>query len=173
VLQSFVRFHHRRAALGGRGSRIAAGRPGTLANRPREFAREILRGILAVGNFRFYRRVHIFPGLSINLSKSGPSVTVGIRGAHLTLGHQGVTRTVGLPGTGIYYTSHSGYHSGIHSAHTESPADPSTRTIAEPVIGLVVIAIIVAVALAIGIAIAPQSEFTDERSCERPRLAGC
>jgi hypothetical protein len=106
-----------------------------------------------VGNFRFYRRLHIFPGLSINLSKSGPSITVGMRGAHVTLGNKGVTRTVGLPGTGIYYTSHSGYHSGIHSAHTESPPGPSTQRIANGVIGLVMIAAIIAVALAIGIAI--------------------
>ena len=51
-----------------------------------------------MGNFRFYRRVNIFPGLSINLSKSGPSLTVGMRGAHVTLGNRGVTRTVELPG---------------------------------------------------------------------------
>jgi hypothetical protein len=62
-----------------------------------------------MGNFRFYRRLHIFPGLSVNLSKSGPSLTVGVRGAHLTMGPSGVRRTVGIPGTGIYYTSHSGY----------------------------------------------------------------
>src|ERR1700675_1853242 len=89
-----------------------------------------------MGSFRFYRRVHIFPGPSINLSKSGPSLTVGMRGAHVTLGQRGVTRTVGLPGTGIYYTSRSGYHSGVHSAHTESPTDQSTRTVADGVIGL-------------------------------------
>jgi hypothetical protein len=62
-----------------------------------------------MGNFRFYHRLHIFPGLSVNLSKSGPSLTVGMRGAHVTLGHRGVTRTVGIPGTGIYYTSRSGH----------------------------------------------------------------
>src|SRR5208337_642492 len=36
-----------------------------------------------MGNFRFYRRVSIFPGLSVNVSKSGPSLTVGMRGAHV------------------------------------------------------------------------------------------
>jgi hypothetical protein len=46
-----------------------------------------------------------------------------------------------------------GYHSGIHSAHTESSADRSTRTVADRVIGFVVIAGIVVVALAIGMAI--------------------
>ena len=78
-----------------------------------------------MGNFRFYRRVSIFPGLSVNVSKSGPSLTVGMRGAHVTFGSKGIRRTVGIPGTGIYYTSHSGYHSGAHSAHVEEPiSDP-------------------------------------------------
>ena len=106
-----------------------------------------------MGSFRFYRRVHIFPGLSLNLSKSGPSVTVGMRGAHVTLGHSGVTRTVGLPGTGIYYTSRSGYHSGIHSGHTEGPMGQSAQTVAGGIIGLAMLGIVVVVVLAIGIAI--------------------
>lgn len=65
---------------------------------------------------RFYRRVHLFPGLTVNVSRSGPSLSVGVRGAHVTFGKRGIRRTVGLPGTGIYYTSSTGYHSGIHSA---------------------------------------------------------
>ena len=52
---------------------------------------------------RFYRRVHLCPGLSVNLSRSGPSLTMGVRGAHVTLGRGRVTKTVGLPGTGIFY----------------------------------------------------------------------
>jgi hypothetical protein len=31
--------------------------------------------------FRFYRRLKIAPGLSVNLSRSGPSLSVGVRGA--------------------------------------------------------------------------------------------
>jgi hypothetical protein len=54
---------------------------------------------------RFFRRVRIAPGVTINLSKSGPSVSVGPRGAKVTLGHGRVRRTVGLPGTGLFYTS--------------------------------------------------------------------
>jgi hypothetical protein len=106
-----------------------------------------------MGNFRFYRRLHIFPGLSVNLSKSGPSLTVGMRGAHVTFGHRGVTRTVGIPGTGIYYTSHSGHHTGYHSAHTETPVDPAAQNTAERVAGILVVGIIALLALAIGVAI--------------------
>jgi hypothetical protein len=75
-----------------------------------------------MGNFRFYRRVHVFPGLSLNLSKSGPSFTMGMRGAHVTVGSRGVRRTVGIPGTGAYWTDSSGRHSGVHSAHVEEPS---------------------------------------------------
>src|SRR6202158_5707997 len=81
-----------------------------------------------MGNFRFYRRMRIFPGLSVNLSKSGPSLTVGMRGAHVTMGPRGVRRTVGIPGTGIYYTSQSGYHTGVHSAHVDPPGAPDSQS---------------------------------------------
>jgi hypothetical protein len=50
---------------------------------------------------RFYRRVRILPGVRVNISRSGPSLTVGVRGAHVTVGKRGVTRTIGLPGTGV------------------------------------------------------------------------
>jgi hypothetical protein len=77
--------------------------------------------------FRFYRRVHLAPGIGINLSRSGPSLTLGVRGAHVTLGSRGVTKTVGLPGTGLYYTSRHGYHTGYHSARSDVPLDSDTQ----------------------------------------------
>jgi hypothetical protein len=106
-----------------------------------------------MGNFRFYRRLHIFPGLSLNLCKSGPSVTVGMRGAHLTLGRSGVTRTVGIPGTGLYYTSRSGHHTGLHSAHSDTPIDSRTQARAESVGILGMRAITLAIVLGIGMLI--------------------
>lgn len=96
-----------------------------------------------MGNFRFYRRMSIFPGLSINLSKSGPSVTVGMRGAHVTVGSKGIRKTVGIPGTGIYYTSHSGYHSGAHSAHVDQPISDSQQTAAHGIAQVIALMIII------------------------------
>jgi hypothetical protein len=55
--------------------------------------------------FRFRRTVQLFPGLRLNLSKSGVSASVGTRGAWLTFGRNGPRATVGLPGTGISYTA--------------------------------------------------------------------
>jgi Protein of unknown function (DUF4236) len=63
---------------------------------------------------RFYRRVKVIPGVSVNFSRSGPSLSLGIRGAHVTFGHGRVTRTVGIPGTGIFYTHTDGRHTGAH-----------------------------------------------------------
>jgi Protein of unknown function (DUF4236) len=110
-----------------------------------------------MGNFRFYRRMRIFPGLSVNLSKSGPSLTVGVRGAHLTMGPRGVRRTVGIPGTGIYYTSQNGYHSGAHSAHVETPISPGQQQRAHNVGGFLALVAIVGIALVIRIAIGSAS----------------
>src|SRR5690242_16241428 len=85
------------------------------------------KGGAIMGSLRFYRRGPLFSGVSVNLLKSGPSRTVGVRGAHMTMGRKGITRTVGIPGTGIYYTSRNGYHSGYHSAHQEQPATPEEQ----------------------------------------------
>lgn len=57
---------------------------------------------------RYFRRVKLLPGFTMNLSKSGPSLSLGVRGAHVTVGRRGVRRTVGIPGTGLFYTSRSG-----------------------------------------------------------------
>ncbi|NNM88532.1 MAG: DUF4236 domain-containing protein [Phycisphaerae bacterium] len=65
---------------------------------------------------RVFRRVRIAPGFTMNISKHGPSFSAGVRGAHITIGSTGIRRTVGIPGTGVFYTSHTGYHSGVHSA---------------------------------------------------------
>ena len=103
---------------------------------------------------RFYKRVHLFPGVAVNVSRSGPSLTVGVRGAHVTVGRTGVTRTVGLPGTGIYYTSHRGYHSGFHSAHSETALPPEQQASAdrkaEGMIAILAIVMVALIAMLIG-----------------------
>lgn len=54
--------------------------------------------------FRFRRSFRVFPGLKINVSKSGVSESIGRRGAWFTIGPRGTRTTVGLPGTGLNYT---------------------------------------------------------------------
>ena len=55
--------------------------------------------------FRFRRRLRVLPGVSLNLSKSGVSASIGGRGATLNLNERGVQSTVGLPGSGLSYRS--------------------------------------------------------------------
>ena len=53
--------------------------------------------------FRFHKRIRIFKGLTLNLSKSGTSWTVGGPGASVNVRGDKVTGTVGAPGTGLSY----------------------------------------------------------------------
>src|SRR5215510_7865363 len=55
--------------------------------------------------FRFFKRLSILPGVTLNLSKSGGSVSVGPRGARFTVGPQGSRITLGIPGSGLFYTT--------------------------------------------------------------------
>jgi hypothetical protein len=50
---------------------------------------------------RFRKSVKIFPGVRLNFSKSGISITIGPRGASVSIGKRGVYANVGIPGTGI------------------------------------------------------------------------
>jgi len=53
--------------------------------------------------FRFQKRIPIFPGVYVNLSKSGVSLSLGGHGADINLGTQRQTVNVGIPGTGMSY----------------------------------------------------------------------
>ena len=59
--------------------------------------------------FRFFRRLKIAPGLTLNLSKGGASLSGGVRGARVTVGRQGVRRTLGLPGSGAHWTKQTSW----------------------------------------------------------------
>ena len=53
--------------------------------------------------FRFHKRIRIFKGLTLNLSRSGTSWTLGGPGASVNLRRRKVTGTVGVPGTGLSF----------------------------------------------------------------------
>ena len=91
--------------------------------------------------FRFHRTVRLLPGLRLNLSKSGVSASVGTRGAWLTFGRNGTRTTVGLPGTGISYTTTSSAH------ERQDVGTPPRRSSAG---WLVVLLIMLAIAAGIG-----------------------
>jgi hypothetical protein len=53
--------------------------------------------------FRFRKRLRILPGLWINLSKKGGSLSVGGRGATINVSPRGHRESVGLPGSALSY----------------------------------------------------------------------
>jgi len=79
--------------------------------------------------FRFWRRIRIAPGVTLNLSKSGGSLSFGPRGAKFTIGPRGKRATVGIPGTGLFYTTTlpNGRSSGRRSASYSAPSVPTVR----------------------------------------------
>lgn len=58
--------------------------------------------------FRFKKSFKIIPGVKLNVSKKGlSSVSLGGKGASMNFGKKGRRTTVGIPGTGMSYTSSS------------------------------------------------------------------
>ena len=54
--------------------------------------------------WRFRKSIKILPGIKVNIGKDGfSSVSVGTRGAHITMGKNGTTLSAGIPGTGFSY----------------------------------------------------------------------
>ena len=59
---------------------------------------------------RFFKRIQIIPGVTINLSKRGVSLSLGPRGAKVTANKSGIRKTFGIPGTGLFSTSYQKYN---------------------------------------------------------------
>ncbi len=55
-------------------------------------------------DLRFSRRLSLIPGVRLNASKSGLSLSIGHRRAWITVGPRGRRVTLGLPGSGLYWT---------------------------------------------------------------------
>lgn len=79
---------------------------------------------------RFRKSVTICKGVKLNFGKTGMSVTLGTKGYHKTIGSNGrVTTSVGIPGTGIYYTDTKNIGNGNRrntQNHREEPGRSGT-----------------------------------------------
>ena len=60
---------------------------------------------------RFRRTLKIIPGVRLNISLGGPSVSFGPRGLHYTVGLRGTRLTAGIPGSGLSWTKYQRYPS--------------------------------------------------------------
>lgn len=78
----------------------------------------------------FRKSISIFPGLKLNLSKSGVSITGGVKGLHKTvnLGTGKTTTTVGVPGTGVYYRTASSLIKGKGKGKDKDSKDSKTSS---------------------------------------------
>ena len=76
--------------------------------------------------FRFWRRMKIAPGVTVNLSKSGGSLSFGPRGAKFTVSPRGRRTTMGIPGTGLFYTATSSRGKGKRGGGS-TPPEPAAR----------------------------------------------
>jgi hypothetical protein len=74
--------------------------------------------------FRFRRSVKLFPGLKVNLSKSGASLSLGGRGFHYTVGAKGTRVTAGIPGTGLSWTEYA-----PHTNHSSTSGSAQSNSI--------------------------------------------
>lgn len=75
---------------------------------------------------RFRRSIRIAPGVKLNVTKTGLGMTVGTRGAHYSVHSSGMrTRTMGLPGTGLYYQSRK------NSGSKSKGATPSEKRVSQ------------------------------------------
>jgi hypothetical protein len=74
-----------------------------------------------MGFLRFRSSFKLFPGVRLNLSKSGVSTSIGRRGTWFTIGPRGTRTTIGIPGTGVSYTEQSSQRVGYAvDSHSES-----------------------------------------------------
>ncbi len=57
---------------------------------------------------RFHKSVTLLPGVRVNFSKSGASVSLGGKGLTYNIGSKRNRATVGLPGSGLSYSKTTG-----------------------------------------------------------------
>ena len=86
--------------------------------------------------FNFRKTISLGKGLKLNLGKKSASVTVGKKGVHHTISTTGKqTTTVGIPGTGLSYSTTTGTKKQAakkSAAKAESGPAPAIRKVGTP-----------------------------------------
>lgn len=71
---------------------------------------------------RFHKTLKLLPGIRLNLSKTGASLSVGGKGLTCNIGKKGTKTTIGMPGTGVSYSSYLPYRNTEKSANRNRSA---------------------------------------------------
>ena len=80
---------------------------------------------------RFRRSIKIAPGIRVNLNKKSASVTFGPKGLKHTVSTTGKSHTtVGVPGTGLSYTTSGGRPASVPAA--QRPTSPKSKAVVLP-----------------------------------------
>ena len=96
-------------------------------------------------SLRFRQSFQLFPGVRINVGKSGISTSIGVPGATLNVGNKGVHATVGIPGSGLSYRTKisspaiavsPGAGQGIEPVPSTPSNTPSNAQVYVPSIGM-------------------------------------
>ena len=90
--------------------------------------------------FRFHKSLKLLPGIRLNVSKTGPSISLGGKGLTYNIGRKGTKTTVGLPGSGMSYSSYSSYQDTVTSLSKKN---------SNSIIGGVITAVIGAISAAV------------------------
>lgn len=78
--------------------------------------------------FRVYKSVKLGKGVRLNLSKTGVGISAGVPGARYSVHSSGRTvKTVGVPGTGVYYRKDT-YSKGARSSGSRAEPAPVAPT---------------------------------------------
>lgn len=78
--------------------------------------------------FRFNKRIKIAKGVTLNLNKKSFGVSVGGKGAKYTINSSGrKTATVGIPGTGLYYSESKGGSRNNSKKNVEQYQEPREK----------------------------------------------
>ena len=80
---------------------------------------------------RFHRQFTLFPGVKVNVSKTGISVTLGGKGFHLNLSKRGVMQTTNLPGKGLSHRSYIFKNDGDDDNKTDDEQEDRSSNTAE------------------------------------------
>lgn len=112
-----------------------------------------------MGSLRFRRTVRIAPGIRLNVNKRSVGVSAGVRGARVSINSDGrSTRSVGVPGTGLYYRDQTGPRSvkrtSADAPRLESPARLFRRLVGWSTGGLCVLLVVNGKAHAGGVVLA-------------------
>lgn len=87
---------------------------------------------------RIRTRIKLIPGVTLNLSKSGTSVSVGGKGITINKSKRGIRTTASIPGTGISYSQYV-KNSTKKAAEPEAKNPPSNAEAIAGFVGLFLI----------------------------------